>query len=675
MTGTASSVDESYRLGRACHEAGNLVDAKAHYLDVLRLDPDHADALHMLGNIDLREGRLDDAERVLRRAVELAPSAPGYNTTLGNALRAAGRPAEAAAAYRRELSLRPDFAAAHNQLGLVLMDLGNAAEALKSFRQALSHVPSYTDACVNVGRALNNLRRLPEAEAAFEQALRLDPDLAEAHNGLGHVRRARGDATGALTSFERAVACDSGHLPSQRNLAAALVDAGRTAEAIDVLADILKLAPDDATNHVNLGVALHNAGKLAEAVRSYRTALDLAPDDTDARASLAAALRSMGRGAEAADAYSLVLERQPGHGKAVAGLAAVLESQGRYGEGIELLSPVMRTGPVTPDIVATYAGLLAGRGDLPEATSMLERALDQQGLASDPRAMLLFKLGDVLHGQGDHDGAFERYAEANATRQVRFDPAGRQVRVDAVIEAFDTARFASLPRAPVSGPSPIFVVGMPHSGVLVADALLDAHPNVVSAGAPRDIAMIASKLGQAVPGRPYPACIHDVTLESLAHVAGLYVERLLGTDDDRRVCDARWVNYEHLGLIALMFPGAPVIHCVRDPDDIALACYFGRSYGNAAVPFSHDLAHIGAYYRIYLTLMRHWTDTLGLAMLDMPYDRLMDDPTGAADAMLAHAGLARDDGWELPDVPRPARHLARHYPGRLAPFHAALRDG
>ena len=41
-------------------------------------------------------------------------------------------------------------------------------------------------------------------------------------------------------------------------------------------------------------------------------------------------------------------------------------------------------------------------------------------------------------------------------------------------------------------------------------------------------------------------------------------------------------NYYYLGLIALMFPRAVVIHCRRDPRDVALSCWltnFNRSPG------------------------------------------------------------------------------------------------
>ena len=55
-----------------------------------------------------------------------------------------------------------------------------------------------------------------------------------------------------------------------------------------------------------------------------------------------------------------------------------------------------------------------------------------------------------------------------------------------------------------------------------------------------------------------------------------------------RVIDKMPDNILHLGLAAVLFPGARVIFCRRDSRDICLSCYF-HHFGEP-IPYAQDLA-------------------------------------------------------------------------------------
>src|SRR5476649_2278880 len=57
------------------HGRGALDDAERGYRDVLKIEPDHPEALHMLGLLHFQNGRMDDADALMRRSIELMPSA------------------------------------------------------------------------------------------------------------------------------------------------------------------------------------------------------------------------------------------------------------------------------------------------------------------------------------------------------------------------------------------------------------------------------------------------------------------------------------------------------------------------------------------------------------------------------------------------------------------------
>ena len=124
--------------------------------------------------------------------------------------------------------------------------------------------------------------------------------------------------------------------------------------------------------------------------------------------------------------------------------------------------------------------------------------------------------------------------------------------------------------------------------------------------------------------------------------AGIYLERLRAMSDGaKRVTDKAPLNCRHLGLIALLFPRARIIHCVRDPLDTCLSCYF-HDFGTRHA-YSCALNHLGLYYRDYRRLMAHWRDALGCEIFDVVYEELTGDLEGQARKLVAFCGLEWDD--------------------------------
>ena len=121
-----------------------------------------------------------------------------------------------------------------------------------------------------------------------------------------------------------------------------------------------------------------------------------------------------------------------------------------------------------------------------------------------------------------------------------------------------------------------------------------------------------------------------------------YLERLASLSHEAlRVTDKMPSNFKHLGLIALLFPKAYVIHCVRDPLDTCLSCYF--QHFTASLTYASDLEHLGAFYSQYQRLMRHWEDVLDINMLQVDYEALIANQESVSRKMIEFCDLAWDD--------------------------------
>ena len=166
------------------HRVGSLRKAGALYRQILRQNPRHADALHLLGVIACQSGSYGIAVGFIRQAIAIKHHFPKAYCNLGNALMVQGHWDEAVAAYGKAIALKPDYSLAHGCLGGVLGKMGRLDEAVAACREAIALEPGHPDAYVNLGTALMERGQLDESIAAYRQALAHKPDYAEAHSSL-----------------------------------------------------------------------------------------------------------------------------------------------------------------------------------------------------------------------------------------------------------------------------------------------------------------------------------------------------------------------------------------------------------------------------------------------------------------------------------------------------------
>ncbi len=697
---TDNSVDFAQQFHQACqlHESGELEAARLAYLSLLSEQPEHAEVLHRLGNIELRYGQLQSAEQRVARALQLQPDAPGYQITLGNILRAAQRPQEALAAYRAELAARPDFAIAHQQVGLMMLEGGEPAGAVRSLLKAVEHAPDLASAHNYLGRALNNLGNFPQAANAFLSAIERQPHFPEAYNNLGHVLRAQGNMRKAAEAFTEAVRQDPADTRAQHNLGTALAALNDAPGAVQAFKEAIRLDPDNADACHNLAVVLHDKGLLDQALEYYDKALSVDATRADTLSSRGAALQSMGAFTQAQGSYEAALQVHANLPAALAGLAGLLHMQGRDQEGLALLEPRLAAGMRAPEVLGSYADMMRATGDTAPARALLTQIMSHPRLTADQQLQLHFKMGDLCDADGDYDLAFEHYQRANGLKRTGFDPDKHAQQIDRLIVYFDAERCAG-GSAPLAEPSqlPVFIVGMPRSGTSLVEQIVASHSQVFGAGELNHIGAIVRHLvGQHTLGTQaplgWPELLDQVPAQRLGECATEYLMQLRAMDRNAlRISDKMWLNFEHLGLIAQLFPGARVLHCTRDPLDTALSCYFHNFFQTIALPFSYRLADIGEYYLDYVRLMDHWRKALPLRMLDVPYEALVAEQGPISRALIDFLELPWDEAClrfhETPRVALTASYAQvkkpmysssvgrwRHYERHLAPLRKVL-DG
>jgi protein O-GlcNAc transferase len=195
--------------GLALHQQGRLADAERLYREVLRRQPNHFGALHLLGVIAVQTQHAKQGAQLIMRAIELNANVAAAHANLGKALLDLKRPESALASFDKAIALDPDFAEAHNNRAHALLDLMRPREALTSCDNAIALKPDLAIAHNNRGMALAILRRSAEALDSCNKAIALMPRLAVAHHNRGVALERLNRLDEAFAAYDKALALDN----------------------------------------------------------------------------------------------------------------------------------------------------------------------------------------------------------------------------------------------------------------------------------------------------------------------------------------------------------------------------------------------------------------------------------------------------------------------------------
>jgi len=506
------------------------------------------------------------------------------------------------------------------QAAASLLADGKPQLALRAASDACHSAPQLPQAHYVYGQAWLAVNEPARAEQAFAAAIQLAPRFADAWINYGVARYRQGATEDAKTAMRQVLGFAPGHPAATANLAAFMRISGGSASAEALLRDQLARNPDDIGARLNLA---------ADLLQEERSADALALLDE--------------RGAPSGD------PRAVRHWHLQKSLA--LLQLRRFDEARSVLDALAVLGPIPPEIAPLWLWrhvlLAAGNGDLRrarETAEAMQAALDAMGPEAVPehRIMAHYDLAKFWSGQNAHARAFAHWTAGHKLLAMSqpFSREAHRAFVDANIALFPRARFAGGPRAGNHDPAPVFIVGMPRSGTTLIEQILDAHRDAYGAGERSALGQAFFALGGG-DGAAAVARIAALDQAALDAAAAQYLASLHAlAPDKKRIADKMPGNFNYLGLVGLLLPGAKIIYCARDPRDIGLSIFTFRFHG--AHGYAHDLADLGWYIGEHERLMAHWKAALPTPILTVKLSDWVQDFDGTLARLLAHVDLPPD---------------------------------
>jgi tetratricopeptide (TPR) repeat protein len=227
MNQTVAPQSEEFQQALALHESGQIARAQAMYEAILKKQPKHADALHLLGLMAARGNDPKRAAVLIGKAIQADPGNPVAYFNRGSVLQQLKQWDAALDSFDKAIGMHPEFAAVYFSRGNVLQDLRRFEEALQSYNQAIAIQPDFDDACLNRGNLLAKLRQWDAALASYDQAIAIRPDFAVAYCNRGNVLKELNRLAEAQASYDKAISIQPDYPAAYANRGVTLLLAGQ----------------------------------------------------------------------------------------------------------------------------------------------------------------------------------------------------------------------------------------------------------------------------------------------------------------------------------------------------------------------------------------------------------------------------------------------------------------
>jgi Flp pilus assembly protein TadD len=447
-------------------------------------------------------------------------------------------------------------------------------DAAERYRLAAALLPQDIGVLSGWGRSLLLLGERDRAIALFGQALALDPQYADPGGLFDMLLRESGDSEAVCNLLQPLVDRHPAHVGLLGQYAKTLLTAERLQEAQAAYELYRTLRPQDPLPHVELGRMAVSRGDTALALEYFESAL----------------------------------EASPGYAAALWEIAQI-NGWRIEPETLALIPQLMRS--------ATDPKSLAG------LHAMMARHCDRVG---DFSAVAL------------HAARTNALMAQIVPPQQRYHTGQHAIEIDAASGTYTPQLFHRLHDAGSQSQRPVFVIGLPRSGTTLLEQMLASHPSIVGVGE-QSIAQSGLRRALAASGSSREMfTAHAVGNAAAWHLQVLEerLRRLAIERNGERIVDKHPDNYLLAGWLRIAFPNAAIIHCLRDPRDVAWSCWMTQF---ADVRWCYELDHIANRIEQHRRLMHHWRGTIGESLTEVRYEHLVADPETELRRVLAAIGL------------------------------------
>ncbi len=578
------------------------------FLDSTPLDPT---ALSLLGSAHLKNGNNEEAVSCFTDGVKAHPKSYSAHADLAFALMKTGDIENAVDAFIQAVDINPGFYQGWCFLEKLYFEAKKYSDALHAAEQSEKFDPfdnTYKDL-----QAAMRAGNKGKAERIARDILKRQPGHPRAAFVLAHLAGTVGAHEQTVDILKHGLEHHPANIHLRRALVQALEELGAYVHAIEEAEVLTKVQPDYRNWLILSRVQGHIGRHDLSLEAAEKSAACLETEDTElGKVDLLRghALKILGRREESEDAYQACLKNTPGNGAGWWGLADLKNYQ-------------------------------FSKDEIAQMRSLVESSEDAaQGCQA------AFALGKAFENGVDVTTAFQWYKRANDMRpDINFDAEKHKVFVQALVSNFDKELLDARATPTPTGPTPIFILGLPRSGSTLIEQILASHSKVEGTMELTTLPNLERRIsiqGGRQFKEKYPHSLKKFTAKELAQFGQAYLDgTAIYRTDKPYFIDKLPPNFERVGLIHKILPQAIIIDARRHPLDCGYSNY--RQHFAAGHEWSYKLKDIGAYYNGYLDIMDHWDRVLPGKVICVQYEDMVRDTDTTIRNLISRVGLDFED--------------------------------
>ncbi len=368
---TQQKFEQAFKL----HQRGMLGQAGTLYKEIIELEPEHFDAIHMSGVVAYSGGHLDEAESLLARALALKSDSAPALSNYGLVLTALQRHDDALLVFNRAAAINPRDPILYFNRGVNLQEMEKFNDALSSYDRAINIRTNYADAFCNKGQVLHQLGRYEESLANSNKAIAIEPQYAEAYNNRGNALLGLKRYNEALASYDKAIAINPNYAEAFSNRGVALEELERDGEAIASYERAIAIKPGYTDEHSPRLKALLDLKNIDEEIARLGGEDHHKTERAELLNSRGLIQRFLNRKDEALESYEMASSMDANYLPAYKNQGKLLQDLERHAEALSIFQKANSIAPNDIDILASQGSVLLSMERFGEAIEVAERAI------------------------------------------------------------------------------------------------------------------------------------------------------------------------------------------------------------------------------------------------------------------------------------------------------------
>ena len=366
----------------------------------------------------------------------------------------------------------------------------------------------------------------------------------------------------------------------------------------------------------NLANIYKNKKDLTEAERLYKKAIEVDKKISEPHNNLANLLKSKNEYEKAIESYKNAIEIDNNFYWGHYNLGTAYIHMGHYEEARESFMNAIK---INPTYTPAHRNLSRIKKYKKNDLHLLEmkKIYQIKNIHDTNKKELAFALGKAYEDIGDYESSFDYYKTGNLLhrKNINFSIVDEENEFNKIKKIYSKDFFKKHESSGFKTNTPIFIVGMPRSGTTLVEQIISNHSKVFGADELNYITEMVYENKN----------IENLSNEKIINLGKEYIEKIKNISSNSHfVTDKMPINFKWLGFIKLILPNSIVINCSRNSKDNCFSIY--KNLFTQTVNFAFDMKEIVKYYNMYLDLLDHWNKVLPKFIINIKYEKLINNP-------------------------------------------------